>query len=78
MRVVCSCPDSEIRTDGVVKGLEGGFGGGDGDEFYVAPKGACYRKGSSQPFLPFKSGKKVLIFFSELSKVMILVLPSLG
>lgn len=67
---MCSCPDSEIRTDGVVKGLDGGFGGGDGEEFYFAPKGACHRKGSGQPLLPFKSGKKVLVFLSDLYKVM--------
>lgn len=76
MGVMCNCPNSEVRTDGVVKGLEGGFGGGDGDEFYFAPKEACHWKGSSRPFLPFKSGKYVLIFLPDLYKVMILVLPS--
>lgn len=37
-----SCPGLEIRTDGVVKGLEGAFGGGDGEEFNFSPKGACH------------------------------------
>lgn len=37
-----SCPGLEIRTDGVVKGLEGAFVGGDGEEFKFSPKGACH------------------------------------